>query len=221
MLVLCLARAALGDAALSVLVDRIQSCYDKAQTFSAQFDQEYRAKAFPRPEKRHGKFWFKKPGKLLFQYQGSDPEDEKYFISDGAEFWMYEPAMAQATVTPFQPSQLSAAVRFLMGSARLQDEFEISLVGREGNAVKLLLKPRKTEEHLVDLVFMIDEPTAAVLETHITDAAGNTNSFRFQKPVLNRDYSDEKFRFVPPAGVRVVRPDTMDAAGSAKGNGGR
>src|ERR1043165_7441111 len=64
--------------------------YNRLQTLEAGFTEIYQGAGIERTET--GTLWLKKPGKMRWEYRS--PE-EKLFVSDGAEAWLYLPAEKQ------------------------------------------------------------------------------------------------------------------------------
>ena len=63
------------------LVNRIQALYDAKADFSAHLAQEVK-RAFGRPLKSSGMVYFKKPGKMLWDYK--TPQRSRYIFFDSA-----------------------------------------------------------------------------------------------------------------------------------------
>jgi outer membrane lipoprotein carrier protein len=121
---LFLLRGAYGNA-LDSDISQIQKTYDAIGNIQAHFVQESVVKSWnaEQVQKAQGKVFFKKEGKMFWDYQEPTPQQ---IISDGNTLWFYEPEDKQVTVTTvgagFQ-SQISADL--LNGTAQLKRDFEV------------------------------------------------------------------------------------------------
>src|SRR5438046_594769 len=113
---------AAGRLPIPAVVEHMQKNYDRAQDFQARFSQKYTNIAFGRTKVSTGEVTFKKPGRMRWDY---DQPEKKMFLSDGQRLWLYEPDDKQAFKQELKQSQLPAALSFLLGKGRLEDEFEV------------------------------------------------------------------------------------------------
>ena len=192
-----------GDAALTAdeIVRRVQAYYDGIRDFSADFSQEYRSASLGTTRSSSGHVFFKKPGKMRWDYQG---EDERYLISDGTQLWVYEPGFAQYYNQPLADSQLPSALRFLMGEGQLADDFNVRVRSQNRETIELELVPKVRNSQFSRLRFVVNATTFQVQETTIQDALGNTNRLVFSSVRQNVGLPDSGFSFSPPAGARRV-----------------
>ena len=147
----------------------------------------------------------KKPGKMRWDYV--KPE-KKLMIADGQTLWVYEPEDEQAFKQDLRGSTLPAQVSFLVGQAKLADEFDATVVhpagvGQPGD-VLLKLVPRTASASYRYLLFVVEPKTGQVRQTVIYDQQGGTNRLTFSGVETNRGVDDGKFRFTPPAGTKIL-----------------
>jgi len=190
------------------IVARMQKFYESTRDLHARFDQELQTGA-GRKRKATGEMWLKKPGRMRWEYQ--KPE-KKLMVADGQSLWIYEPDDEQAFKQDLKGSALPSSVTFLFGAGRLTEEFDVSLAPEEKGAsaapgtVAVKLVPKKPTAQYRYLVFHIDEKTSMVTGTAIYDQQGGTNRMSFRDVEVNRGVGDDRFRFSPPVGTRILRP---------------
>lgn len=186
------------------IADKVQAVYDDVRDFSASFTQEYTSVSMASTRSSTGRVFFKKPGKMRWDYAGPN---ERYMISDGSQLWVYEPEFAQYYNQSLVDSQLPSALRFLMGEGNLKDEFAIRVRSKDAKKITLELVPKQRSSQFARLHFVIDAEAFHVIETTVFDALGNTNRLRFSDVKQNAGLPDSGFHFAPPAGTtRVEAP---------------
>ena len=181
-------------------VDAIQAYYDSAKTYSAAFDQDYESVDGIKKQSK-GTVWFKKPGKMRWDYE--TPES-RFLISDGKNFWSWEPVYRQYCRRDLQSSQLPTALTFLAGGGRIEDDFSVSVHKVNGNQVTLDLKPVVSSLAYERIQFEILMPSAKVYRATIYDAMGNVNKITFKSPEINANLDDASFNFEPPKDARHI-----------------
>ncbi len=209
MLLACFRLALAPAPSADELVKKVQGYYATTQKLRADFRQEYTNTTFGRTSTSDGLLFIAKPGKMRWDYQ--TPE-KKYFISDGTTLWVYEPASKQAFQQSLKDQILPVAVTFLYGKGDLASEFNAALdPGKYGGKDDLCVKltPKKPEAQYKSLWLVVDPGDFHVKESVILEASDNLNHFTFNKIALNAQAKVEErlFKFVPPADVKVVKPD--------------
>jgi len=211
-LLITLMRAVIAPAApeparldLKAVVDRVQKRYDGAGDFRAHFSQTLTNTAFQRKTSSAGEVLLKKPGRMRWNYQ--TPE-EKMYLADGALLWLYEPEDKQAFKQKLESSQLPAALAFLTGKGKLNEEFDISFSSRAGvgkpRDYLLSLHPRQAQAQVKEITFVVDPESFLVRESVLVDGQGNVNDMVFSDIKIGSGLPDSTFRWSPPAGTRVI-----------------
>jgi outer membrane lipoprotein carrier protein len=190
---------------LATVVARMQARYDQAKDFQAHFTQNYRRAVVGRVTVSTGEVYFKKPGRMRWDYK---QPDERMFLSTGQFLWLYEPSEKQAFKQDLKTSQLPAALAFLMGKGRVGDQFEVSWAsdarfGRPEDYV-LSLRPKQPQSNYKSIIFVVDPHDFTVRESVLVDQQGNVNHFVFSDLKINAKLPDSTFHWNPPAGVRVI-----------------
>ena len=181
-------------------VDAIQGYYDKAKSYSASFDQEYES-VDGIHKKSTGTVWFKKPGKMRWDYE--TPES-RFLISDGQNFWTWEPVYRQYCQQSLSASQLPTALAFLSGNGKIEDDFSVTVESVSGSQISLMLKPVKPSLAYDRIRFEILMPTGKVYRATVYDAMGNLNRITFKSPEINGNLEDSSFTFAPPQDARHI-----------------
>ncbi len=190
------------DAKLHQILDGVQKFYAEASDFQALFVQTYTYQAYQRTQISKGKVYFKKPGRMRWDYTEPVP---KVFVSDSETFWIYEPEERQAFKQPLKKAQLPVALTFMSGEGRFEDAFDAKLLPNlNDDTYHIEIIPKANEGDYKALRLEVDSKTYAVKASTVVDPVGNTNHLTFSDVKTNRDLKDSGFRFVPPDGVRIL-----------------
>lgn len=187
---------------VKALVDRMQAFYDKAQDFTAQFQQDYTYKAFKRTQTSTGSVTFKKPAMMRWEYE---KPSKKTFVLAGDKVYALDPEAMTLTKAAMSTSQLSASVTFLWGQGRLADEFAISKKACEKCKGTLLeLNPLTPDPRFQKVLLEVDPATAQVLRSTVIDPDGSENAITFKELKPNVGIDEKAFKLQPPPGTQVV-----------------
>jgi len=198
-----------GDMTASEVAERIQKFYSETEDFKATFKQVYTDVAAGEEKVNWGRVYFKKPGKMRWDYYESDALEDrkKTLVSDGDLFWIYELEFQQVFKQCLQESQLPTSLKFLMGEGDLLADFEVSFTDDSTeSAPELELIPEKSTPKYKKVHFQVDPETFRVEETTVYDPYGNSNRIDFRSTQLNLNLPDSGFEFEPPEGARLLNP---------------
>ncbi len=189
------------------LVTRVQAFYDKTQSFTSDFTQEFFVKSHNVRKQSKGSVTFAKPGKMDWEY--AVPKDNRV-VSDGSTLKVYEAANKQVFEQAVNKSQYPAALAFLTGNGKLDDAFAFQLYSGAsfsfpGGQV-LIGTPKQATPAYQKVLFYVDDATSQVRRVLIVDGQGNRNRFDFENPRVNVPVKDDRFRFTPPPGTQIIRP---------------
>ena len=195
-------RAAAGNPVTQVL-QKLQDRYEQTRTLTADFEQTVQSPTLAGTLESHGTLAFEKPNRMRWEYR---PPDEQTIVGDGETLWIYQPAEKQVIKAPLgEAFQARTPVSFLAGLGRLERDFEATLESDEAERWVLRLVPRQ-DKGIGTLTLVVHKPDAAVVEACITDPLGTTTRIRLSAERRNLALDAALFRFMPPAGVDVVRP---------------
>ncbi len=189
---------------LEAAVTGLERRYAGVQTIAGEFRQTYRAPGIEQEES--GVFRMKRPGLMRWEYRR--PE-EKMFIADGQDAFLYVPADRQVTVRAFRASDMRGTpLELLLGSADLRKSFAVSwerdFKPAEAESLHLRLIPRGGGEYEF-LVLELDPRTFDVRRIVIHEPGGNTSEFVLSNLVRNAKIDSRAFRFNPPKGTEILR----------------
>lgn len=186
--------AGASEASASALVEAMQSYYDSAKTYSADFVQDFES-VDGIENQSSGTVWFKKPGLMRWDYK--KPES-RFLLSDGKYFWSWEPVYRQYCKQNIEAAQLPTALTFLAGKGRVEDDFNAEIVSVKAMQVRLKLTPKVPSTAYESILFDLLMPSAKVYRVTLNDSMGNTNVITFKSPELNAKLDAKLFKFNPP-----------------------
>jgi outer membrane lipoprotein carrier protein len=188
-------------ASLDAKLDRLQQHYQTTRSFSARFDETITRAGAP-PIQRSGLIYYEKPGKLRWEFEGTQPET---IVSDGNTIYDYDPGLNQVVETPLaQASQSQAAAAFLLGVGNVKRDFKAeAILSRDSDALfNIVLIPKRGGERIEA---GIERSTYNISTLSINDAMGNRTHFGFTDVKLNQPMQAAQFTFRPPDGADIVR----------------
>lgn len=189
--------------------ERVQDFYKTTSDFQAKFTQTYTDVAAGDKKVSYGRVYFKKPGKMRWDYHVSkdSTKREKVYVSDGDAFWIYETEFQQVFKQCLAESQLPTSLRFLMGEGDLVAEFDITFAkGSTATKPRLRLVPKVPTSRYKELEFEVNPTTYQVMKTTIFDPYGNSNEINFSSALVNKNLPDSGFQFKVPKGAREINP---------------
>ncbi len=190
---------------LDQIVTRVQQQYDAHGDFKADFVQESLVKSLGRKQVSEGVVFFKKPGKMRWNYQKPFKQE---IVSDGKTLWSYRPEEKQVLVSPMsQAAQGKVPSTFLAGLGNLKLDFQVRW-GKEPSPQDnyfLELTPNEFQGSLEKLFLLIDRENFRILQAKIQDIMGNTTQISFSKAQFDNRLPDSLFTFTPPKGVEVFQ----------------
>jgi len=197
------ARAATRDspsASLDIMLDSLQQHYRSTKSFSAKFDETITRAGAP-PLQRSGVIYYQKPGKLRWEFEGSQPET---IVSDGKTIYDYDPGLNQVVETPLaQAFRSQAAAAFLLGAGNVKRDFKAQAISAPDSPglAQIALTPKQGGERIEA---GIERKTYNIATLSIVDAMGSRTSFSFSHIKLNQPLPPSQFAFTPPDGADIV-----------------
>jgi outer membrane lipoprotein carrier protein len=189
---------------VSSVARQVDERYNHLQTLTADFTEIYQGSGMERTES--GTLWLKKPGKMRWEYRS--PE-EKLFLSDGHDGWLYLPTEKQVRKSSMKKLEdIRSPLAFLLGKTKLEKElaglsFAPDLQTWHPDDVILRGIPRGMEETLRQVVLEIT-PDHAIARILLYGTDDSITEYRFSNQKENVALPDAKFRFSPPAGTEVI-----------------
>ena len=180
---------------LADIIDDLKAKQAKVKTVSAQFTQEKHTKLLTKPIKSSGRFLFKQPDRIRWEYRGST---NMQVIYNGKEFWIYYPELNEADKINGMP-QYSSLMHFDI--AKMSKDYDIK-GRREQNILKLRFTPMvKSPVTLIEMEFTEDSSFPGNLK--LTDSNGEITLIIFKDVKFNSEIQDNIFTFNPDKAVKV------------------
>jgi outer membrane lipoprotein carrier protein len=198
--------SSLPDLSSEVIAERVQSFYDGAKTFQAEFSQRYTIFAYNKQKESQGRVAFVKPGKMSWRYTNNGNR----VVSDGRLLKVYEADNKQLYEQEVGKSAYPAALSFLLGEGKLTASFVLKKLSAETLNFKggyvLLAIPREPTPAYQKMLLYVDGKTFQVRRVLLIDAQKNKNVFDFSAPLVNVAVPASEFQFTAPPGTQVVKP---------------
>ena len=192
---------------LHEVAQAVDQHYDRLRTLTADFTEIYQGAGIERTES--GTLWLKKPGKMNWEYRS--PE-EKLFVSDGKDAWLYLPAEKQVRKSSLKNLEdLRSPLAFLLGKTKLEKELNgLSFAPdiqtwRPEDAI-LRGVPRGMEDRVRQVLIEVT-PQHQIARILIHAADDSITEYRFSNQREDVQIPDGKFRFAPPAGTETIEDE--------------
>ena len=109
---------------LDSVVDGIQKKYEQIDNFQALITKTSEVKALNKTQNAEGEVWFKKPGKMRWNY--TTPNKDQ-IVSDGKTLWFYDEDEEQVIETPLgQVSETQSTTTLLSALGNIKTIFDAS-----------------------------------------------------------------------------------------------
>ncbi|MBI5887226.1 MAG: outer membrane lipoprotein chaperone LolA [Deltaproteobacteria bacterium] len=210
--------AVLSMAALAADVDGIvaglQAKYETVNSLGADFTQEVFSKSAKKPFTSTGKVFFKKPGKMRWQYagenKGAEPPEgaqplQDELISDGKTVWFFQSDLNQVMERKADSSMSGISTDFLSGIGSLKKDFNVKLASSTTDAHRLELTPKQPQPNVKRIFITLDMKTGIIVKTSVEDPLGTVTEVSFRNVKLNVSVKDSFFEFGAPKGVSVIK----------------
>lgn len=189
---------------------QVDERYNHLQTLTADFSEIYQGSGMDRTES--GTLWLKKPGKMRWEYRS--PE-EKLFVGDGHNGWLYLPAEKQVRKSSMKNlDDVRSPLAFLLGKTKLEKElaglsFAPDMQTWHPDDVILRGVPRGMEETFRQVLLEIT-PQHVIARILLYATDDSITEYRFSNQKENVALPDAKFRFSPPPGTEVIADESQN-----------
>lgn len=192
--------AANAEPTTDELIRQVEDRYNRAQTLSLQFQEDYSIQGHRRPSET-GTLLLKKQGKMRWNY--SQPTG-KLFISDGKNVYLYTAGDNRVEKVPLKDTEdMRAPLAFLLGHLAMKKEFR-DFKSHPGSDGTWLDASAGTDRLPYEQVQMLITPSGAIRELKVLNRDQSELTFLFSNEQLNPRLSDTIFRFTIPPGAQVV-----------------
>jgi outer membrane lipoprotein carrier protein len=196
---------------IHAVAEAVDARYNGLRSLQAEFTEIYQGSGTERTES--GTLWLKKPGKMRWEYRS--PE-EKLFVGDGKDAWLYLPVDRQARRSSMRKLRdLRSPLAFLLGKTKLEKElqglsFAPDVVAWKPDDVVLRGVPRGMEDRVRQVLLEIT-PQHQIARIMIHGVDDSITEYRFSDLKENIVVGEGQFHFSAPAGTEVVEDETGDS----------
>lgn len=201
------------EESIDTVVDKIQKKYEEIADFHADFTQEAMVKALNKVQKSDGEVWFKRPGKMRWNYH--EPFKDE-IVSDGNTLWFYNAEEKQVIESPLEKvSGTETTSTLLSGLGNIKQLYKTSFSGSkefesDGNYL-IDLRPKEKGEDYNKVTLSINRNTMMVDTIYLYDPFGNLTKVMLKDVKIDKGVSDSLFNFTVPSGVEVIKPPSSAA----------
>jgi len=174
------------------------------QSIQSNFNQIYYSSSVSTPLVEKGKFYFKKPDLMKWEYK--DPEEKIFLYKEGV-FLEYYPEDKELYRSDLSKEQYESEILSLLsGKRRLNDNYLIEpspFPSENEKALQLKLIPREEGEY-THILLEIDGKSWLIQRAIFFDWAGNKNEFKFSQIKTDVRLSKKVFELKVPPDVEII-----------------
>ncbi len=201
------AAAAAGTAAAPAPVDDVLAGMEKAgaalKTYTADFTKERVFVIAEDREETGGKFFYAKPGKILWEFER--PATRSVLIEPG-QVTTFDPRIKQLQRLKLpQGKSEFQVIGFGTSKKAMTDTYVVELLGQDADAYHLNLIPRKIEESMfARFELWIDRKTFVPSTIKLYEKSTDETTITFTNAVINPAISSSRFKISPPPGTDII-----------------
>ena len=192
------------------IVDKLQKKYEGINDFHADFVQEAEVKALKKVQKAFGEVWFKKPGKMRWNYYSPTKDT---IVSDGTNLWYYIQADNQVLKSNLKDLNNgdTSSTTLLSGLGKIKELFKVKMINdpglqsKTGYLLELIPVDVNEDEIKNKIVINVNKSDSLVSTIYLFDPFGNQTKISLLKTEINKKISDKLFTFKTPKGAEVVK----------------
>ncbi len=177
----------------------IERFFEQTQSLTAFFQQEVWSVDGTLLSSGHGDMSLLRPSFMRWNYREPEP---LVLVSDGIDFWSYDPILEQATVTRVEEALDDTPLSALLGSRVLEDLFAVEQTRHQDGIDWIVLQSRAGAARPVELLIGLRSGTLARL--HFVDQFGQEVRVRFEQVRVNPPLQPDFFSYRPPRGTDVL-----------------
>jgi len=174
------------------------------QTIQANFDQIYYSSSVSTPLREKGKFYFKKPDLMRWEYK--NPEEKIFLYKEGV-FLFYIPEDKELFRSSLSEEKYESEILLLLsGKKSLNDDYLIEsspFPSENKKAKQLKLTPREEGEY-THILLEINEKTWLIQKAIFFDWAGSKSEFKSSQIKTNVRLPKKVFELKVPPDVEII-----------------
>lgn len=192
------------------IVDKLQKKYEGINDFQADFVQEAEVRALKKTQKAFGEVWFKKPGKMRWNYYSPTKDS---IVSDGTNLWYYienENQVLESNLKDLNGGDTSSTT-LLSGLGKIRELFKVKLINdpalqsKTGYLLELIPLDVDEDEIKNKILINVNKSDSLVNTIYLFDPFGNQTKVSLIKTQTNKKISDKIFDFKTPKGAEIVK----------------
>jgi outer membrane lipoprotein carrier protein len=177
------------------LLDDLKAKQAAIKTVSANFTQEKHTKLLSRPIKSDGRFFYKQPDRIRWEYRGNV---NMQVIFNGRDFWIYYPALKEADKLSGL-AQYSSMMHFdVMTMSR-----DHSVSAKKEKGILYLTFSSKTKGPISRIEMELPEDSLFPRTVRLFDQNNEPTIISFRDVKLDNDVRDDIFTFIPEKNITV------------------
>ena len=181
----------------------LERFFEQTQSLTAFFQQEVRSAEGDLLSSGHGDMSLLRPNFMRWNYREPEP---LVLVSDGVDFWSYDPVLEQATVTRVEDALDGTPLSALLGSQVLGDLFAVKHARHQDGIDWIMLQSRAGAARPVEL--LIGLRSGLLERLHFMDQFGQEVQVRFERVQVNPPLQPEFFSYRPPHGTDILGTPT-------------
>jgi outer membrane lipoprotein carrier protein len=182
------------------VLDDLKAKQAKIRTVSANFTQEKKTKLLNKPIKAEGRFLYKQPDRIRWEYKGSM---NMQVLFNGKDIWIYYPDLKEAD----KLTGLSQYGSMMQFDVMTMSRDYVITAKKEKNILMLKFAP-KVKGPISQIEMEIPEESSFPRIVKLFDQNNELTTIIFRDVKMNPDIQDSSFTFVPDKGV-VVRERSL------------
>ncbi len=177
------------------ILDDLKAKQAKIKTVSANFTQEKKTKLLTKPIRTDGRFLYKQPDRIRWEYKGNV---NLQVIFNGKDIWLYYPELKEA-------DKLSGLSQYgsLMQFDVLSMSRDYTITARKEKTIIFLKFSPKAKGPISQIEMEVPEESSFPRMVKLFDQNNEPTTITFRDVKLNPDMKDDNFIFVPDKGVTV------------------
>ena len=184
--------------AASEPVNELKAYLAAAKSLTADFKQVSLNEAGKPTQTSYGVLYLQRPGKFRWDYQKPFTQQ---VISVGGKVWFYDADLEQVTVRKLDESVGSTPALLLSGDVPLDENYDMTGQGTEGDLKWVKLVPKNTESNFKYLLIGLEKGKLSGME--LNDNFGQLIRIYFTNLKTNTAIDAKLFEFKAPKGVDV------------------
>lgn len=174
---------------------------DAMNTLQGNFTQVIKDQKGEIQEESSGEFMLMRPGK--FYWNTLDPMPQ-LLVSNNKTIWLYDPDLETVNQREFSNDLRETPALLLSEDVeKLRKNFSISLQKKAEGLEQFTLTPKVTEGLFQQLILVF--AAGQLSEFVIQDTLGQVTRCVLSNVKRNQTLPEEKFFFIPPAGVEIIK----------------